>query len=45
MAGARARAASVRERLRGWGGVTGMAVVCALTASLTLSGTWTIATS
>ncbi|HEY9439615.1 MAG TPA: glutamate ABC transporter substrate-binding protein [Streptomyces sp.] len=36
MAGARARAASVRERLRGWGGVTGMAVVCALTASLTL---------
>lgn len=36
MAGARVRAGSVCGRLRGWGGVTGMAVACAITASLTL---------
>ncbi|MEU8676392.1 glutamate ABC transporter substrate-binding protein [Streptomyces sp. NPDC048560] len=33
---ARERDRSGRSRLRGWGGVTGMAVACAITASLTL---------
>ncbi|MFE2018371.1 glutamate ABC transporter substrate-binding protein [Streptomyces sp. NPDC059499] len=32
----RAEVWAARGRLRGWGGVTGMAVACALTASLTL---------
>lgn len=32
----RARGRAARSRLRGWGGVTGMAVACAVTASLTL---------
>ncbi|MGP3633076.1 glutamate ABC transporter substrate-binding protein [Streptomyces sp. 24-1644] len=32
----RERDGSGRSRLRGWGGVTGMAVACAITASLTL---------
>ncbi|MFH8471741.1 glutamate ABC transporter substrate-binding protein [Streptomyces sp. NPDC018000] len=32
----RKRTGSVRGRLRGWGGVTGMAVACAVTATLTL---------
>ncbi|GAA2928334.1 glutamate ABC transporter substrate-binding protein [Kitasatospora cinereorecta] len=32
----RAKVWSARRRLRGWGGVTGMAVACAVTASLTL---------
>ncbi|WP_326697520.1 glutamate ABC transporter substrate-binding protein [Streptomyces sp. NBC_01754] len=35
MAGANLRAAA-RDRLRGWGGVTGMAVACAVTAAVTL---------
>ncbi|MFC9244345.1 glutamate ABC transporter substrate-binding protein [Streptomyces sp. NPDC057136] len=33
---ARGRDRSARSRLRGWGGVTGMAAACAITASLTL---------
>ncbi|MGW4228099.1 glutamate ABC transporter substrate-binding protein [Streptomyces sp. NPDC004980] len=32
----RAKVWAARRRLRGWGGVTGMAVACAVTASLTL---------
>ncbi|MFD9876335.1 sugar-binding protein, partial [[Kitasatospora] papulosa] len=32
----RAKGRGTRGGLRGWGGVTGMAVACAVTASLTL---------